>query len=290
MDLPFRLLNVFGIEGDPFSGNPLAVFPDAAALSSAQMLSWARQLNLSETTFVVAVDAGTRSADVRIFTPSYEMPFAGHPTLGTAHVVAGLLAGEVSTRGSDAVTLSMPAGRIPVRHEGQHWRLRANAPTFGEAPLTAGALAATLGIATESVADRGTKLVDVGVEQLIVQLTDAEAVRACAPDVGLMHQHLDAVALSPQVYVWATTGESTVEARFFAASGGALDEDPATGSACSNLGGWLVGEGVRGVRLEVSQGAAVGRPSRLVLTVDDDGGVHVAGRVDDVGSGSMRVR
>lgn len=289
MHLPFRLLNVFGLEDDPFSGNPLAVFPDAAALSSAQMQSWARQLNLSETTFVTAVNRDTRSAQVRIFTPSYEMPFAGHPTLGTAHVVDGLLTEAGSEGRPDAVFLSMPAGRIPVRFEDERWRLRANAPTFRDAPLAVEALAATLGIAADRVADRGARLVDVGVEQLIVRLVDAESVRSCRPDGALMLQHLGSVALAPQVYVWAQTGRSTVEARFFGANGSAIEEDPATGSACCNLGGWLVGEGVSGIRLEVSQGAAVGRPSRLVLTIDDDGGIHVAGRVVEVGAGTMHV-
>ncbi len=302
MDLPFRLLNVFGIEGDPFSGNPLAVFPDAAELSAAQMQSWARQLNLSETTFVTAVDRDTCSADVRIFTPSYEMPFAGHPTLGTAHVVAGLIGGLIASAepGSstampdampnakpDAVLLSLPAGRIPVRRVGPTWQLSANTPTFRRPAVTRANLARTLGLPVEAIAAGDTRLVNAGVEQAIVRLETADAVRACAPDVSLMHQYLGDVGPAPHVYVWAYTGEATVEARLFAAGSGSLDEDPATGSACANLGGWLVGEGTRGIRLEVSQGAAVGRPSRLVLTVDDDGSIQVAGRVVEVGAGTM---
>ncbi|MDN5798098.1 MAG: PhzF family phenazine biosynthesis protein [Intrasporangium sp.] len=296
MDLPFRLLNVFGIEGDPFSGNPLAVFPDAAELSGAQMQSWARQLNLSETTFVTAVDRHACSADVRIFTPSYEMPFAGHPTLGTAHVVAGLIGGlldsaEPGSRAAlpDALSLSMPAGRIPVRRVGPTWRLSAGTPSFRSPSFTRDELARTLGLPVEAVAAGGTRLVNVGVEQAMVRLESAEAVRACSPDIALMYQHLGGVGPAPHVYVWAYTGEATVEARLFAAGDGSLDEDPATGSACSNLGGWLVGEGARGIRIEVSQGAAVGRPSRLELTVDDDGGIHVAGRVAEVGVGTMHV-
>ncbi|MDN5766008.1 MAG: PhzF family phenazine biosynthesis protein [Humibacillus sp.] len=296
MDLPFRLLNVFGVEGDPFSGNPLAVFPDAAELSGAQMQSWARQLNLSETTFVTAVDAQNRSADVRIFTPSYEMPFAGHPTLGTAHVVAGLIGklGDSAEPGSnaalpDAVSLSMPAGRIPVCRVGQTWRLSAGTPSFRTPAVTRDDLAHTLGLPVEAVAAGGTRLVNVGIEQAIVRLESADAVRACSPDIALLYQHLGDVGPAPHVYVWAYTGEASIEARLFAAGGGSLDEDPATGSACSNLGGWLIAEGARGIRLEVSQGAAVGRPSRLVLTIDDDGGIHVSGRVVEVGAGTMHV-
>ena len=292
MHLPFRLLNVFAIEGDPFSGNPLAVFPDAATLSSHQMQSWARQLNLSETAFVTALDVDTSSASVRIFTPSYEMPFAGHPTLGTAHVVADLIAStslRSKTSGPDAVSLSMPAGLIPVSRVGQTWQLRANPPSFRDAPASREALARTLGLPLEAIATGGSRLVNVGVEQLVVRLESAEAVRACSPDLALMYEHLRDVGPAPHVYVWAYTGVATVEARLFAASGGSLDEDPATGSACSNLGGWLLGERVSGIRLEVSQGAAVGRPSRLVLTVEDDGRIHVAGRVFEVGSGTVRI-
>jgi PhzF family phenazine biosynthesis protein len=108
------LLNLFAIEGDPFSGNPLAVFPEADALDDVTMQAWARQFNLSETTFVTGESSGaTASADVRIFTASYEVPFAGHPTLGTAHVVAARAATRRGARVDD-VTLRMPAGAIPV--------------------------------------------------------------------------------------------------------------------------------------------------------------------------------
>src|SRR5689334_14302275 len=89
MRLRYRLLNVFARAGDPFSGNPLCVFEDGSALSEEQMLGLARQFNLSETTFLVPPADGA-DAGVRIFTTAYEMPFAGHPTLGTAHVARAL--------------------------------------------------------------------------------------------------------------------------------------------------------------------------------------------------------
>ena len=96
-ELPFRLLNVFTEGDDPFSGNPLCVFEDARGLSEAEMQGLARQLNLSETTFVTP-PVGEETATVRIFTPSYEMPFAGHPTLGTAAVVSDLAGGRDRVR------------------------------------------------------------------------------------------------------------------------------------------------------------------------------------------------
>ena len=100
-ELPFRLLNVFTEGDDPFSGNPLCVFEDASGLSEEEMQGLARQLNLSETTFVTP-PVGEETATVRIFTPSYEMPFAGHPTLGTAAVVSDLAGGRDRVRAEHA--------------------------------------------------------------------------------------------------------------------------------------------------------------------------------------------
>src|SRR5688500_18565973 len=105
MRYSFRIVNVFTVDGDRLSGNPLCVFENAAALNDAQMQALARQMNLSETTFVLPSDRAT--AKVRIFTPGFEMPFAGHPTLGTAHVVRTL-------HGVDRVMLEMKAGVIDV--------------------------------------------------------------------------------------------------------------------------------------------------------------------------------
>src|SRR5215467_14136294 len=105
--LSFRIVNVFTRDDDRFSGNPLCVFEDGSSLDAQAMQALALQFNLSETTFILA--SRRASAGVRIFTPKYEMPFAGHPTLGTAHVCRALgLAG-------DSLTLDMPAGIIPVK-------------------------------------------------------------------------------------------------------------------------------------------------------------------------------
>ncbi|MEO7751977.1 MAG: PhzF family phenazine biosynthesis protein [Terracoccus sp.] len=288
MDLGYRLLNVFAIEGDPFSGNPLCVFTDAAALTDEQMQAWARQFNLSESTFVTGLRPADHAADVRIFTASYEMPFAGHPTLGTAHVVAGLLVEQDPRRSAvDDVSIRLPVGPVPVRRTGTGWELTAGSPRHRGLDVSPADLAVTLGIRADQLVEDAARWVDVGVEQLIVQLSDAAAVRACAPVVAAMHRHLTTPERPPHVYVWAWTGEGTAEARLFAVSGSGLEEDPATGSACSNLGGWLVGQGRRDLTVTVSQGAAVSRPSRLDLRIDADGGIHVGGRVVAVGSGTV---
>src|SRR5512136_2617043 len=134
-DYAYRLVNVFAEA--PLAGNPLCVFEDARGLDAATMQALALQFNLSETTFVLPSTKAT--ARVRIFTPSFEMPFAGHPTLGTAHVVRSLKAG-------DRVTLEMRAGVIPVRAEGDRWTLQANAPKTRPVAASGDEIAAMLGL------------------------------------------------------------------------------------------------------------------------------------------------
>ncbi len=117
MQLRYRILNVFTTPGARLSGNPLCVFEDGSQLDAVVMQSLARQMNLSETTFMLP--SKRAAALVRIFTPAYEMPFAGHPTLGTAHVCRAL------GLGGDQLGLEMRAGIIPVTSSGDHWTLRA---------------------------------------------------------------------------------------------------------------------------------------------------------------------
>ncbi|HET7397708.1 MAG TPA: PhzF family phenazine biosynthesis protein [Intrasporangium sp.] len=286
MKLPFRLLNVFSIEGEPFSGNPLCVITEAASVTEADMQSWARQFNLSESTFVTAFDVRSAAAAVRIFTPAHEMPFAGHPTLGTAYVVAEAI-GTLTGEHLDRVTLHLPAGPIPVTREGLRWVLQSRPPTARDVTASPAQLAEALGLSPDQLVPGAARWIDCGVEQLIVQLRDSEAVRACRPT----HDGLTASAMpahgNPQVYVWAETGPQTAEARFYFTQDDAVLEDPATGSACANLGGWFVTSGRRDVHLEVSQGTAVGRPSRLSLRVTGEGDILVGGRVREVGAGHL---
>src|ERR1044072_5882176 len=115
-ELAFRIVNVFTQNGGRLTGKPLCVFEKATSLDTATMQALARQFNLSETTFVLPSSRAT--AQVRIFTPSYEMPFAGHPTLGTAHVCRAL------GLGGDQLGLEMRAGISPVTSNGDHWTLR----------------------------------------------------------------------------------------------------------------------------------------------------------------------
>jgi len=279
----FRIVNVFAEER--LGGNPLAVFEDGSALSGETMQALALQFNLSETTFILP--SSKASARVRIFTPTFEMPFAGHPTLGTAHVARAL------GRGGDALTLEMIAGIVPVTADGDRWTLEANAPRTRKVAASRGELAATLGLALSDLSD--TPLwVDTGSEQLVIPLSSADAVRRCAPDAALLARHATSVSADgtrrSMAYVWAIDGEDRVLCRFFFLKRAAMTEDPATGSACANLGGWLVATGAKLPRtLALSQGEAVGRRCDLQLRVDASGRIFVSGRVIELGRGGIQL-
>jgi trans-2,3-dihydro-3-hydroxyanthranilate isomerase len=281
MELAYRIVNVFTVGDDPFSGNPLAVFEDAAGVTEAQMQAIARQLNLSETTFVTAHGGNDVDAEVRIFTPEYELPFAGHPTLGTAYVVSSLLSDRRD------VLLGMAAGRVPVSSNGSRWVLTtAVAPTTRPVDVATEDLAAMIGVDADDIGD-DPLWVDTGVEQLILPLRSVDAVRGAQADPRLLRRHGESNRGEALVYVWAPIDGETVEARLFFTQGAGAIEDPATGSACANLGGWWHARGERGLRRVVHQGHAVHRPSELHLEVDADGGIHVGGTVHELGKGVL---
>jgi PhzF family phenazine biosynthesis protein len=279
----FRLVNVFTIEGDPFSGNPLCVFEDGRPFSDGEMQALARQFNLSETTFVLPPSSAKAARRVRIFTPSFEMPFAGHPTLGTAHVVRSLLGG------GDRVVLEMNVGLVGVEAAGNDWTLRAARDPEGRTPTASdGDLAAMLSLAKDDLAP--TPLwVDTGAEQLIVPLKTADAVRRANPSAELLGRHgFSEKRGASMAYVWSRDAGGEIVARFFFIANGGVVEDAATGSACANLGGWMILTGGRlPVQFEVRQGTAVKRPSLLRLRVDEERRIYVSGAVSDVARGSL---
>ena len=279
----FRLLNVFAESA--LAGNALAVFEDGTALSDEQMQALALQFNLSETTFLLPSSNAT--AKVRIFAPTFEMPFAGHPTLGTAQVARALLGC------GDAVTLEMRAGIIPVTAIGNRWTLRANAPKARRPTASNAELAAMLGLDETDVRD-APLWVDTGSEQLLIRLVDPAAVRRARPDANALARHASNTARSGFAYVWAhddvppVDGEEQVVARFFFLKGGAVTEDPGTGSACANLGGWLLAtKHELPVSIAVHQGESVGRRCKLSLRVDGSGAIFVGGQVIEIGQGEI---
>jgi PhzF family phenazine biosynthesis protein len=273
----FRLVNVFA--ESTHAGNPLAVVEDARGLDDATMQALALQFNLSETTFVLPSSTATRR--VRIFTPTFEMPFAGHPTLGTAHVVR-----ELAGAG-DRVTLEMKAGVIPVEASGAVWTLQANAPKHRAPQASREAFAAMLGLDADDI---GTAplWIDTGSDQLVIPLASFDAVRRAAPRPDAMLAHAT-ISTRSMAYVFARE-EDRVLARFFFLKHGSPVEDPGTGSACANLGGWLLATGAAlPQKLAIDQGEAVGRPCRLGLDVTRDRRILVSGRVIEIARGELRL-
>jgi PhzF family phenazine biosynthesis protein len=273
---PFRIVNVFTRGGSPLTGNPLCVFENGADFDDATMQALALQFNLSETCFVLP---STRAdARVRIFTPSYEMPFAGHPTLGTAHVCRAL------GLGGDSLHLEMQAGIIPAAASGNRWTLWAPAPTWRELAVTQGALARALRLEPTDIGERPLWL-KAGREQLIVPLLSPDAVRRASPQYGAIAdiQSEDGIAM---IYVFAASGADQTVARFFFPQGSGMLEDPATGSATANFGGWcLAMRRPLPVHCEISQGDLIGRPSSLYLDVGIDRRIRVSGEVIEIAAG-----
>ena len=284
----FRVLNVFA--QTTLGGNPLAVFENGQGLSDAEMQALALQFNLSETTFILPATAPGANARVRIFTPTFEMPFAGHPTLGTAHVVRALGLGD------HVLNLEMKAGLIPVtgvNGDSDTWTLRANAPTHRKPEATRAEIASALSINENDIA--GEPLwVNTGSDQLVVPLISPEAVARCAANAELMAKHCGNGERA-MVYVFSPAGPprngvQEAHVRFFFPKNGAPCEDPGTGSACANLGGYLLANGA-GLpqRWQLSQGTAIGKPCQLHLHVNSQREIFVSGRVIELGHGEIRL-
>ncbi|MCD0496180.1 PhzF family phenazine biosynthesis protein [Achromobacter sp. MY14] len=285
----FRLLNVFA--STTFSGNQLCVFEDARGMDDATMLNLAAQFNLSETTFILPSDSA--DARVRIFTPGYEMKFAGHPTIGTSQVVREL------RQTGDALTLEFAAGLVPVQAQGDAWTFTAPCPggvQTATPKLDRAEIAALVGLTTDDLA-ADPIWVDTGADQLLVPLANVDAVRRAAPDASKLSRWQASSLGRKTLYVFAFDEGNLRDARqvvvaryFFAKAGGGVDEDAGTGSACANLGGWLIHQQrPLPASILVEQGDQMGRPCRLLLDVLADGRIQVGGRALEIGRGTISI-
>lgn len=279
-DLRFRLVNVFATH-ETFSGNPLCVFEDARGLGAETMQALALQFNLSETTFILPSDRA--DARVRIFSPAGEMPFAGHPTLGTGHVVR-----QLHGLGAN-VSLEMQAGVIPVQFDGERYALTANAPTPRAPDATREELAQMLGLAPDDIA-AGAQWVSTGNEQLLVPLRSEAALHRAAPVPALASRWANDRGMV-KLYCFVDLPGDTLPVRFFfEKNAGVIAEDPGTGSACANLGGWwLTMNRPLPLAVTLQQGDHLGRACRLSLEVGTDRSVRVGGRVIEIAVGVVRV-
>ncbi len=293
--LDYDIVDVF--TDRPFAGNQLAVVHGASDLSSRQCLALAREFSFSETTFPAPLTSTTYRT--RIFTMSHEVPFAGHPTLGTAWVLRarGLL-------DADVVTQSCGVGDLQVRFDADTVSLTAS-PRDVVGPVPPEVLApllADFGVASSDLVGPAW-LAGCGLTFLHVPVTAAAVARA-APSVRPLEVYVQALAAAGRlgdplegVQLVAVSGEAPrlrVRSRVFC-PGVAIPEDPATGSAAVGLGVALVASGrlPEGGRFDIVQGAEMGRPSLLHGRVETDGGravrCHVAGQVQPVASGQIAV-
>jgi trans-2,3-dihydro-3-hydroxyanthranilate isomerase len=282
--LPFRLVDVFTDRA--LAGNQLCVFPDPADIPADVMQALALEIGFSETTFVTS--AGGDRYSMRIFTPGGELPFAGHPTLGTAFALAS------EGRVSSPVTQSVQAGEIVVAVdvEGRSARMRQLPPTFGRIVDDGDMVARALGLTPGDLrSDVPPQAVSTGLAHLMVAANDTGAVARARPDVDRLRELLG-VAETKGCYLFAVDGARARARALFADAG--ASEDAATGSAAGPLGAYLIERGlIEEGRLVVTQGAEIGRPSTLLVDVerDDTGGggwrIFVGGGVVVVGSGEF---
>ncbi len=260
--LPFRQVDVFSAE--PWLGNPLAVVHDADHLSDEEMARFARWTNLSETTFLCAPTDARADYRVRIWTTSGELPFAGHPTIGSAH--AWLEAGGVP-RG-DVVVQECGAGLVDVRRSPRLGfaapPLRRSGPV--EAEMRSRVLA---GLAVDESAVHDMAWIDNGPGWVGVDLGSAAAVLDVVPDIAAFTD-LKVTALGRWDAETAADLGADVEVRAFYADGRDFDEDPVTGSANAGLAQWLIGTGALPPTYTARQGSVIGREGRV--RVDSDAG------------------
>jgi trans-2,3-dihydro-3-hydroxyanthranilate isomerase len=286
-----------------FGGNPLAVVPDARGLDAAQMQQVAREFNYSETTFVLPAEAGG-DRRVRIFTPTREVPFAGHPNVGTAFVLAML--GELGPLDTPlTVTFEEAAGLVPVaveRRDPLIWcELRAPEPLSLGPELAVDVVAEAVGLAADDLvlATHAPRVASVGLPFVVAQVRDRAALARARPDLAALDRLRSAQLATPDVHLWTRADDPAdgvdLCTRMFAPFDG-VSEDPATGSANGALAGLLAAvhpEADAELRWRVAQGVEMGRPSLLDVRAErragEVTGVWVGGQSVLVAEGTITV-
>lgn len=287
-----------------FGGNPLAVLPDASGLTNEQMQQIAREFNYSESTFVLPSENGY-TRQVRIFTPTTEVPFAGHPNIGTAFVLAS--SGELGTVGGgsdDAVSevvFEEEAGPVPIKIEmadGRIWcELCAPQPlTIGE-PLTVDQIAAAISLDPAQIVTttHQPQQASVGLPFVITELKDRNALAAARPYLPIFDE-IHAQGIMPDLFVYVhSQDEFDIRARMFAPLDN-VPEDPATGSATCALAAMLTHyrpEAEGAFKWRLAQGVEMGRPSTILARTSKElgevNGVWVGGTCQMVAEGYISV-
>jgi len=291
MRLRYYLLDVF--TDRPFGGNQLAVFTDGRTLSSEHMQSIAGELNLSETTFVLPPSDGASDYRVRIFTQRTELPMAGHPSIGTACVLA-------REKGDSLIRLEEGVGIVPVQVKyftgRPYWaQMQQPLPVFGPVYEDSEYIARMLSLTGEDIDEAlPLEVVSCGVPYLLVPLKSLKALEAIRFRVDVWESKLKEFE-APAVFVFTRDVRNAgcmIRARMFAPQAGII-EDPATGSACGPMGCYLVRQGLAkaGENVIVEQGVEMGRPSRIEVVIETRKGeisaVKVGGNACLIGDGYL---
>jgi trans-2,3-dihydro-3-hydroxyanthranilate isomerase len=304
----YHLVDVF--TNRRFGGNQLAVFTDARGLSDEEMQQIAKEMNLSESSFILPSEDKQNDFRLRIFTPGAELPMAGHPTVGTAYVMAYEEMIDVS-QDTLIVRFEEGVGPIPVRLEfppgesGQHPRLptkimmQQHLPEFGPVFEDRAAIAEMLSISPDNIEESlPLEVVSCGVPFLYVPLRSLTAVHNVKLRLDLWEKLL-ADYIAREVFVFSrstVTDDATVHSRMFAPNLGIM-EDPATGAASGPLGCYLVTHGLvsaeQGENIISEQGFEIGRPSFITISIQQEAGqisaVHVGGQCVHVGQGTIEL-
>lgn len=291
--LTFYIVDVFAVE--KYTGNQLAVFTDAVSLSEEQMQKLAKEINYSETTFITSTEIRNGGYDVRIFTPNKELPFAGHPTLGTAYIIQQ----KMISQPVETVNLNLKVGQIPVtwkktEEDSEVLWMRQNSPSFHKI-LEPSAVTSVLSLDLDEV-DQNFPIQEVstGIPFIIVPLKTHEALKRIRINKDKFFELVknteakEILVFCPETY----SAENDLSVRVFAECLG-IPEDPATGSANGCLAGYLVQYSYFGenhVNVRVEQGYEIGRPSLLLLKAQahqDTIEVFVGGKVVLVAKGEF---
>jgi len=285
--IPFYIVDVFAEK--KYAGNQLAVFRQAKELSSGEMQRIARETNFSETTFILQDEQRDGGYDVRIFTPGEEVPFAGHPTLGTAHIIRNeIVKGKV-----EALSLNMKIGKIPVTFgpDGYCW-MKQIEPMFGK-PHPAETMAAILNLPIDDIDGRfPVQEVSTGLPFFIVPLKTIAALKTAKVDRDKYFTYIkDSNAKGILVFCpQAHEAQNDISVRVFVDCFG-IPEDPATGSGNGCLAGYLVKHryfGNDSIDIRSEQGYEIGRPSLLLLKAEQQGSrinISVGGKAVTVAKG-----
>lgn len=273
----FSQVDVFG--SGPCSGNPVAVVLDAEGLGDEEMQRFARWTNLAETTFVLPPTRPDADYRVRIFTPVLELPFAGHPTLGTCHA---WLRGGGEARDPGEIVQECDAGLVRIRREGEGTVAFDAPPLVRSGPASdddAAKVAAALGVDPAEML--AVEWVDNGPGWICALFESAERVLQLRP--GALDFDLGAAGFHPP------GSEAAIELRAWAPVNGLAAEDPVTGSLNASVAQWLLGNGRLTAPYLARQGTAIDRAGRIEISQDDDGTIWVGGRAETLIDGSVEL-